>query len=100
MLRALLLQALAFTCITASILSRNPKQQACKLLSQDDAALLVKRWTTTLTQTDSDLGNSSQTWDYLLADDFKLVSGSIQTLQQQNVSLSLARSFQISNQPR
>ena len=99
MLRVLLLQALAFTGIIASV-SRHPHPKACELLSQNDTNLLITRWKTTLTQTDSDLGNSSKTWDYLLADDFKLVSGSIQTLQQQNVSLSLARSFQISNQPR
>ena len=91
MLRVLLLQALAFTGISASNPWRHPNHRACELLSQDDANLLITRWTTTLTQTNSDLGNSSQTWDYLLTDDFKLVSGSIQTLQQENVSVSLAR---------
>ncbi|KAK4555445.1 hypothetical protein LTR86_007742 [Recurvomyces mirabilis] len=92
MLRLLLLQALAFTGITASNPwggygpwgGNRPNYGGCELLSQDDANLLVTRWTTTLTQTNSDLGNSSQTWNYLLTDDFKLVSGSIQTLQQEN----------------
>ncbi|KAK4894215.1 hypothetical protein LTR27_007583 [Elasticomyces elasticus] len=86
MLRVLLLQALAFTGITAANPWRHPNRRGCELLSKADADLLITRWTTTLTQTDSDLGNSTQTWDYLLADEFKLVSGSIQTLQQQNVN--------------
>ena len=100
MLRGLLLQALAFTGAIAGNPWRHPNHPGCELLSQSDADLLVTRWTTTLTKTDSDLGNSSQTWDYLLTDDFKLVSGSIQTLQQENVSPSLAGSLMVSNQPR
>ncbi|OQN96622.1 hypothetical protein B0A48_17052 [Cryoendolithus antarcticus] len=89
MLAGLLLQALAFTgIVTASKPWGRPHHgwKQCELLSQDDANLLITRWTTTLTKTNSDLGNNSQTWDYLLADEFKLVSGSIQTLQQMNVN--------------